>query len=72
MPMIETSMNSSRGIICILLEPTGSKKGQFQRHGILEMDLEDYNIVSREEVRNQEWLEFEEDVGEGQYVISII
>jgi len=65
---------------CMLLEPTGSKKGQFQRYGMMYwftndhniVPLEEDNIVPLEKVQNEEWLEFEEHVGKGQYIISII
>jgi hypothetical protein len=64
-------------LYCLLLAPTGVKKGQFRRPGLLSVGY--YQGQSRvgdwrvtDGVVNEEWMEYESARGDGRYVISII
>ena len=66
-------LNSKRQKLdCLLLQPTGLKKGQFKRYGRLDLECEKYEIESLDHVINESWIEFEEDLGNGRYTISIV
>jgi hypothetical protein len=59
---------------CLLIQPTGLKKGQFKRYGKYEFGGQCYRLSAREDlknVRNEEWLEFESVGEDGKYIVSI-
>jgi hypothetical protein len=59
---------------CLVLQSTGVQKGQFQRIGLYRScEIEEvYQIKSWDSVKNDDWLEFEEDMGDGTYIISVV
>ncbi|KAH8792185.1 heterokaryon incompatibility protein-domain-containing protein [Hyaloscypha sp. PMI_1271] len=72
MPILKQIYSVTEYAECMLVEPTGSKTGQFRRVGMMTMSFEKHHIQSGEVIHNEDWLEFEVDVGGGQYIISII
>ena len=61
--------------ICLLLEPTGARKGQFRRVGWIRGRLPLMGIVDWEDfgvIRNETWFEYEAIDGDGKYIVSII
>ncbi|KAE8445206.1 hypothetical protein EG329_013578 [Mollisiaceae sp. DMI_Dod_QoI] len=65
----------------LLVYPTNGrmKKGTFKRWGMMQLSYGDWDIskgdgwrIQWNEVKNEEWLEFEEDLGNGRYVVTII
>jgi hypothetical protein len=63
---------------CLMVYPTGTRKGTFKRWGRATLDLKDCGVrmvdslPQWKEIRNEDWLEFEEDHGNGRYTITII
>jgi hypothetical protein len=57
---------------CLILHPTGRRKGQFERVGIIEMDFESHKIPKLDAIKNGDWFEFEKFVGGGEYIIMVV
>jgi hypothetical protein len=60
---------------CLLIQPTGLKKGEFRRFGVYNFWSHDHRISSLNDIknaRNEEWLEYESVGEEGKYIVSII
>jgi hypothetical protein len=57
---------------CILLQPTGLKKGQFRRYGWMCLDCDYFKIETWENIQSEEWLEFEERNLNGVSTITVI
>ncbi|PQE32222.1 heterokaryon incompatibility protein [Rutstroemia sp. NJR-2017a WRK4] len=69
---IQEYWNVKNSFNCLLLEPTGLKMGQFKRYGWMYLQCSHYNIYDWESVKNEEWLEFEENDGHGRSKFTII
>jgi len=63
--------NLKRGL---LLVPTGVARGQFRRVGLFWSDhlITQTKLPELAQFRNEDWMEYEEDCGDGKYVVSII
>jgi hypothetical protein len=64
---------------CLLLQPSGTAKGTFKRWGTMgDLNFEMGGLPIENgaplwgRIWNEEWLEFEEDHGDGSYTITII
>jgi hypothetical protein len=60
---------------CLLIQPTGLRKGEFRRFGVYSFWSQDYKISSLNDIknaRNEEWLEYESEGEDGKYIVSII
>jgi hypothetical protein len=66
----------STRLSCLLLRPTGNKRGQFFRLGLLTIIThEKAELLSWEHPHlavNEEWMEYEEACRNGRYIVSII
>lgn len=63
--------NLKRGL---LLVPTGVARGQFRRVGLFwsEHLITQIKLPELAQFRNEDWMKYEEDCGDGKYVVSII
>ncbi|KIM95138.1 hypothetical protein OIDMADRAFT_184232 [Oidiodendron maius Zn] len=62
-------------VTCLLLEPTGIKKGQFKRVGILLASTGALGMISWndfQDIRHEHWLEYESILDKNRYRISIL
>ncbi|KAI1355948.1 heterokaryon incompatibility protein-domain-containing protein [Xylaria sp. FL0043] len=67
----------SSSLICLLLCPTGTQKGQFRRYGTIEIHPDSLGLGKSVwegflQIANEDWLEFESRDEDGWYTISII
>lgn len=69
------SLTMTWHLCCLLLCPTGERKGQFRRDGYLHVNGGAFrmdNWTSFGKVKNEAWLEYVAVDESGQYLISII
>jgi hypothetical protein len=71
----ERNQNKNWKFWCLLIQPTGARKGEFRRYGVLSVYPEGYNLSALDDlksVQNKEWLEYESVGKDGKYIVSII
>jgi len=62
-------------LICLLIQPTRSKNGEFRRYGRYQFYGQTYDLSVRSDlknVHNEEWLEYESVGEDGKYIVSIV